>query len=87
MKRGQGDGPLSAGLQPQPAKHADGSYMNTRSNDYIYKVISEGGASVGKSAMMAPWGTSLSENEITSVVGFIRTLAEPAYEGDLPEGF
>ena len=84
--RGQGDGPLSAGLQPQPAKHADGGYMNALSNDHIFKVISQGGASVGKSAMMAPWGTSLSDNQITSVVGFIRTLAEPAYAGPMPEG-
>ena len=85
--RGQGDGPLSAGLQPQPARHADGGYMNALSNEHIYKVIEQGGASVGKSAMMAPWGTSLSENEITSLVGFIRTLAEPPYTGGLPEGF
>ena len=85
--RGGGDGPLSAGLQPQPAKHADGGYMNALSNEHIYKVISQGGAAVGKSSMMAPWGTSLSENQIRSLVGFIRTLADPAYEGPAPEGF
>lgn len=82
--RGQGDGPLSAGLQPQPAKHADGEYMNALSNDHIYKVIAEGGAAVGKSSMMAPWGTSLSDDEINSLILFIRTLAEPAYSGPLP---
>ena len=82
--RGEGDGPLSAGLQPQPAKHADGGYMNALSNDHIYKVISQGGAAVGKSAMMAPWGMSLSEDEINSLIVFIRTLATPSYDGPVP---
>jgi len=82
--RGQGDGPLSAGLQPQPAKHADGVYMNALSNDHIYKVIAEGGAAVGKSSMMAPWGTSLSDDEINSLIVFIRTLADPPYSGAVP---
>ena len=82
--RGQGDGPLSAGLQPTPAKHADGVYMNALSNDHIYKVISEGGAAVGKSSMMAPWGSSLSDNEINSLIVFIRTLADPPYSGPVP---
>ncbi|MCR9097004.1 MAG: cytochrome c [bacterium] len=82
--RGEGDGPLSGGLQPQPAKHADGGYMNALSNDHIYKVIAEGGAAVGKSSMMAPWGTSLSDDEINSLVVFIRTLADPPYSGPVP---
>jgi len=82
--RGEGDGPLSAGLQPAPAKHADGTYMNALSNAHIYKVIAEGGAAVGKSSMMAPWGTSLSDDEINSLVVFIRTLAKPPYEGPVP---
>ena len=82
--RGRGDGPLSAGLQPAPAKHADGAYMNTLSNAHLYKVIAEGGAAVGKSPMMAPWGTSLSGDDINSLIVFIRTLPEPAYEGPVP---
>lgn len=82
--RGQGDGPLSAGLQPQPARHADGQYMNALSNEHLYKVIAEGGAAVGKSALMAPWGTTLSEDQIQSTIGFVRTLADPPYSGPSP---
>ena len=81
---GKGDGPLSAGLSPQPAKHADGGYMNALSNDHIFKVVKEGGVAVGKSAMMAPWGSSISDEEIRGIVAFIRGLAEPAYEGEMP---
>lgn len=81
---GAGDGPLSAGLVPQPAKHADGVYMNALSNEHIFKVVKEGGAAVGKAATMAPWGTSMSDEEIRSLVAFIRTLANPAYDGPMP---
>ncbi|MEZ4331735.1 MAG: cytochrome c [Myxococcota bacterium] len=81
---GHGDGPLSAGLQPAPAKHADGNYMNALSNDYLFKVVKEGGAAVGKSPTMAPWGTSFSDEEIWGLVRFMRTLAVPAYDGPMP---
>lgn len=81
---GKGDGPLSAGLNPQPAKHADGGYMNALTNEHIFKVVKEGGAAVGKSPMMAPWGSSFSDEEITGLVAFMRGLAEPAYEGAMP---
>ena len=80
---GRGDGPLSAGLVPAPAKHADGNYMNPLTNDYLFRVVKEGGAAVGKSAMMAPWGTSMSDEEIRGLVAHMRTLAEPAYEGPM----
>lgn len=82
--RGGGDGPLSGGLVPAPAKHADGAYMNALSNDYLFKVVKEGGAAVGKSATMAPWGTSLSDEEIWGLVRFMRSLAVPAYDGPMP---
>jgi len=82
--KGAGDGPLSAGLQPTPAKHADGAYMNALTNEHIFKVIKEGGDAVGKSATMAPWGTSMSDEEITGLVAFVRGLAVPAYDGPMP---
>ena len=77
---GGSDGPLAATLVPKPSQHNDGEYMNVLSNDYLFKVIKEGGASVGKSGMMAPWGTSLSDDEIWGLVEFVRSLATPAYE-------
>lgn len=81
---GAGDGPLSAGLTPQPAKHADGTYMNALTNEYLFKVVKEGGAAVGKAATMAPWGTSMSDEEITGLVAHLRGLAQPAYDGPMP---
>jgi cytochrome c553 len=74
-------GPGAAGLDPQPAKHCDGNYMNALSDDHIFKVIKEGGASVGKSPLMAPWGGTLSDDDIRDVMAYIRSIADPPYKG------
>jgi high-affinity iron transporter len=76
---GCGDGPLASTLDPKPAAHCDGNVMNPLEDSYLVQVITEGGPSVGKSSMMAPWGGSLDEQQILDVVAFIRSLADPAY--------
>ena len=77
--KGGGDGPVAQALDPKPAHHNDGNYMNPLSDEYLFKVIKFGGASVGKSAMMAPLGGSLSDAQIRNIIAFIRTLADPPY--------
>jgi mono/diheme cytochrome c family protein len=78
-EKGCGDGPLSATLDPKPAKHCDGNYMNALSDDYLFKVIKLGGAAVDKSPLMAPWGGTLTDAQIRDVVAFVRSLASPPY--------
>jgi len=75
---GAGDGPVAQALNPKPARHNDGAYMNALKDDYLFKVIKFGGASVGKSPMMAPLG--LSDQQIHNVIAFMRTLADPPYQ-------
>ena len=74
-------GPGAAGLDPQPAHHCDGNYMNKLTDEHLFKVIKEGGASVGKSPLMAPWGGALTDDQIRDVVAFVRSLAKPPYPG------
>ena len=76
---GNGDGPLAGSLDPVPAKHSDGEYMNSLTDEYLFRVVHEGGAAVGKSPMMAGWGGTLSDEQILSLVAFMRSLAEPPY--------
>jgi len=82
--RGDGDGPAAVALVPKPAKHHDGAYMNALTNEHLFRVVKEGGPSVGKSPLMAPWGGMLSDAQIWNVVAFVRTLAEPPYKGSVP---
>ncbi|MAG32268.1 MAG: hypothetical protein CL908_15400 [Deltaproteobacteria bacterium] len=76
---GESDGPVASGLSPLPARHADGQYMNALSDEHLIKVVSLGGAAVGKSPLMSPWGGMLDEQQIRDVVAFVRTLAKPPY--------
>ena len=73
---GNGDGPVAAGLNPKPARHSDSAYMGALSDDYLFKVIKQGGVAVGKSPLMAPWGGTLSDADIRDVVAFVRSLAQ-----------
>jgi mono/diheme cytochrome c family protein len=82
--RGAGDGPAGQALEPKPAKHGDGTYMNALSNEHLFRVIKEGGAAVGKSPAMAPWGGALTDAQIWDVVAFVRSLADPPYTGPAP---
>ncbi len=57
--------------------------MNAQTNEFLFKVVKEGGASVGKSPLMAPWGGTLTDAQIHDVVAFVRSLAVPPYK---PQG-
>ena len=71
--------PPSPGPRTAPTKHNDGTYMNTLTDDYLFKIIKEGGMAVGKSPTMAPWGGALSDPRIRKVIEYVRTLANPPY--------
>ncbi len=53
--------------------------MNALTNEHLTKVIAEGGAAVGKSPLMAPWGGVLNAQQVQDVVAYVRSLADPAY--------
>jgi len=73
---GEGDGLHAYTLNPPPANHADSLFMNALSDEYLFDVISKGGASVGKSPEMPRWKDVLNKNEIENVIIFIRTLSQ-----------
>lgn len=72
---GHGDGPASAGLDPKPRNHTDGTYMNARTDDDLLSVIRD-----GKGAMPA-WKDVLTEEELKAVLEHVRSLAQPPYPG------
>jgi mono/diheme cytochrome c family protein len=77
---GKGDGPAAAVLPTKPRNHTDGKYMNTLTDDYIFKIIKEGGTAVGKAQFMPAWSAQIKDPEIWNVVAYIRTLAVPPYQ-------
>jgi mono/diheme cytochrome c family protein len=68
--RGQGDGPAGTALDPAPAPVGHTSQM--MSDAYLYWRVFEGGTPFG--TLMPAWGEVLSDEEIWSVIGYIRLL-------------
>jgi mono/diheme cytochrome c family protein len=66
-------------LNPSPALANDGSVLNPLSDDRLRDTIALGGSAMGKSAMMPPWGRTLSQEEVQSVIAFLRAIAQPPY--------
>ena len=50
---GKGDGAASAALNPKPRDMTDDAWQKSVTDEHLKKVIVEGGAAVGKSALMA----------------------------------
>jgi mono/diheme cytochrome c family protein len=73
--RGEGDGPAGLALDPRPAHIGDRAYMSAKTDAYLFDVIKNGGASVGRSPLMAPWGGMLSDAQIRDVIAYVRSLA------------
>lgn len=67
--RGKGDGPISAALRP-PAADLTGAKARAKSDQDLLAVIQD-----GRGAMPA-WKTQLKEQDIQSVLVYIRSLGE-----------
>ncbi len=71
-ENGKGDGPGAAMLNPKPRDYTDCKAMQGKKDDELFKVIKEGGDSIGLSADMQPFGGNLSDDEIHEMVKFVR---------------
>ena len=83
--QGKGDGPNARYLPVKPAVHADAAAMSARADDALFDAIAGGGAVMGKSPRMPAFGATLTNAEIRSLVGYIRTLCncrEPTWAHD-----
>jgi mono/diheme cytochrome c family protein len=67
-------------LSPAPPLGNDGSGLNALSDNLLRNTITLGGSAMGKSAMMPPWGQTLTQGQIDAVIAFLRAIAQPAYQ-------
>lgn len=70
-------------LNPVPALMNDGATLNPQSDESLQKIISLGGSAVGKSAMMPPFGRTLTPNEIQALLAYTRAIAQPPYHSQV----
>ena len=73
---GKGDGPGAAMLNPKPRDYTDCKTMQAKKDDQLFKVIKDGGDSVGLSADMQPFGGNLSDAEINGLLKYIRSFCK-----------
>ncbi|MBI3076936.1 MAG: cytochrome c [Deltaproteobacteria bacterium] len=73
---GKGDGPAAAALTPKPNDLTDKAYMVKLKDQYLFDLIQKGGAAVGKSPLIPPFGSKLKEGEIRDVIAYLRSLAK-----------
>lgn len=72
--QGRGDGPAGKLLKTKPADWTNKQKMSGLSDDYLFKITSGGGGSVGKSTLMPAFKGKLSAAQIRDVIAFIRSL-------------
>ncbi len=69
---GVGDGVGAAALEPKPRDLSSAEILQGYSDEYLTKVINEGGTAVGRSAAMPPWGGVISAQDTADVIAHIR---------------
>lgn len=70
-EKGDGAGPAGAALTPKPTNFTDAANSARLTDEYVYKVIKEGGAAVGKSPLMISWSASLKDDELRNVAAYV----------------
>lgn len=71
---GQGDGFNSFNLDPHPRDLSDPAFQKSKSNADLADTIRRGGAGVGLSSLMPPWGRTLDARHVDAVVLYVRSL-------------
>lgn len=67
-------------LEVKPHPFTEGDTLNKMSDADFVAIISHGGAALNKSALMPPWGYTLSKSDIAALVSYIRAVADPPYQ-------
>lgn len=78
---GNGEGINVRDMPVQPRDHTDAKAMSARSDDTLFTVIKNGGPSIDKSVIMPDWGGALSDDEIRSLIPYLRHLCKCQYGG------
>ena len=73
---GKGDGAAAAALNPKPGDMSDGKAMKALSDKYLFDIIKDGGAAQKKSPIMPASAKKFSDQEISDMVAYIRSLAK-----------
>ena len=66
-------------LEVKPHPFTEGDTLNKMSDAELTAIISHGGPALNKSALMPPYGYTLSKTEIEALIAYIRLISGPPY--------
>jgi mono/diheme cytochrome c family protein len=66
-------------LEVKPHPFTEGDTLNKMSDAELMAIISHGGPALNKSALMPPYGYTLSKTEIEALISYIRLISDPPY--------
>jgi mono/diheme cytochrome c family protein len=75
---GAGDGFNAYNLDPHPRDLSDEGFQKTKTDAQLADTIRRGGAGVGLSSLMPPWGRTLTERQVGEVLLYVRSLKKAA---------
>jgi mono/diheme cytochrome c family protein len=73
---GAGDGFNAFNLDPRPRDFSDPAFVK-KSDAEVRDAIRRGGAGVGLSPLMPPWGRTLNDRQIDDLILYLKTLRRP----------
>lgn len=71
---GKADGINARLLTVMPRNHTEPEYLETRTDDELFRAIKLGGVAVGRAPCMPKWGHTLDDETIHGLVLYIREL-------------
>ncbi len=66
-------------LEVKPHPFTEGDTLNKMSDAELMAIIGHGGPALNKSALMPPYGYTLSKTEIEALIAYIRLISDPPY--------
>jgi mono/diheme cytochrome c family protein len=66
-------------LEVKPHPFTEGDTLNKISDDDLTAIIGHGGPALNRSALMPPYGYTLSKAEIEALISYIRVVSDPPY--------
>ena len=66
-------------LETKPHPFTEGDTLNKMSDAELMAIMSHGGPALNKSALMPPYGYTLSKTEIEALISYIRLISDPPY--------
>jgi mono/diheme cytochrome c family protein len=67
-------------LAVKPHPFTEGDSLNKLSDSDLIAIIGHGGQSMNRSALMPPYGSTLSKDETQALIAYIRLVSDPPYK-------